>query len=150
MYKLSYIVNTILMKGRENGVLITPMKLQKLLYFWYKRYYKKTGESLFADRFEPWPYGPVVQEVYDAFKNYKGEPIASFMMDEACDIKYYNLEGDDSALAKSLEEIWDKYASKSGVALSRLTHTEGSAWYQAYKGNDQFISDAKIKEEEEL
>jgi Uncharacterized phage-associated protein len=149
MYKLAYAANTILVKGKENGVLITPMKLQKLLYFWYRAYYKKTGQALFAERFEPWMYGPVVETVYDTFKKYKGDPITTYMLDENGDTKYLTYQERD-ALSETLEEVWCRYGGLSGIKLSSITHTKGSAWYKAWMNQDQFIKDADISGEEEV
>ena len=51
--------NTILKRARNDGIDITPMKLQKMIYIVYKEYLKQTGRSLFPERFEVWKYGPV-------------------------------------------------------------------------------------------
>ena len=48
----------------KNKIWTSNLKLQKLLYFAWLRYYKKTGKSLFTDEFEAWQYGPVVPSVY--------------------------------------------------------------------------------------
>ena len=67
--------NSILQRGFKENIDITPMKLQKLIYLVYKRYYQETGKALFSERFEVWKYGPVLTSVYDEFKKYKSNAI---------------------------------------------------------------------------
>ena len=43
---------------------ISNIKLQKLLYFSWLEYYKRTGEPLFDEGFQAWRYGPVLPCVY--------------------------------------------------------------------------------------
>lgn len=47
---------------------LTPLKLQKILYYVYTTYLKNNNKPLFAEGFEKWQYGPVVTEVYHTFK----------------------------------------------------------------------------------
>lgn len=55
------IANAILYKGFNEGVDLTPMKLQRLLYLTYKEFYKRTNTLLFDEKFEVWKYGAVVE-----------------------------------------------------------------------------------------
>ena len=54
----------------QNGNIknLTPMKLQKLMYFTYGRYAAQTGRQLFSENFQAWQYGPVLSSVYQEFK----------------------------------------------------------------------------------
>lgn len=63
------IANAILYKGFNEGVDITPMKLQRLLYLTYKEFYKRTNTLLFDEKFEVWKYGPVVRSVNTALRS---------------------------------------------------------------------------------
>ena len=63
------IANAILYKGFNEGVDITPMKLQGLLYLTYKEFYKRTNTLLFDEKFEVWMYGPVVRSVNTALRS---------------------------------------------------------------------------------
>lgn len=47
---------------------LTPLKLQKILYYVAAEYFKKIGERLFSENFQKWQYGPVVKDVYHEFK----------------------------------------------------------------------------------
>ena len=53
---------------------ITPMKLQKPLYYSYA-WQLVIGKKFFSASFEAWPYGPVDKEIYHTYKHFKKEPI---------------------------------------------------------------------------
>lgn len=59
----------------DNKIWLTNLKLQKLLYFAWIKYFEKTGKPLFDDEFEAWKYGPVVPSVYYDFWQYAGSTI---------------------------------------------------------------------------
>ena len=60
-----HVGNSILMRAFIENIDITPMKLQKLIYFTYQMYLKETDIPLFDERFETWKYGPVISSVYN-------------------------------------------------------------------------------------
>ncbi len=47
---------------------LTPLKLQKILYYVSAAYLQKYDELLFEDKFQKWQYGPVVKDIYHEFK----------------------------------------------------------------------------------
>lgn len=47
---------------------LTPLKLQKILYYVSTTYLKEFDQLLFSDSFQKWQYGPVVKDVYHEFK----------------------------------------------------------------------------------
>lgn len=141
------VANNILERGFAENIDITPMKLQKLTYLVYKKYYQDTDRILFQDRFEVWKYGPVVRSIYDAFKEYRGNAIKDYHKEADGSVLVVN--EDASATFKiAINTIWDKYKLYDGIPLSAMTHKEGSAWYLAAKRHDAYLSDADIKKEE--
>ena len=55
---------------QQLGVSISPLKLQKLLYYiqaWHMVYFDK--QSLFDEEPEAWVNGPVYRQIYDEFKD---------------------------------------------------------------------------------
>lgn len=48
---------------------LTNMKLNKLLYFAQGHYLQRYGKPLFDNAVEAWDHGPVVPEVYTAYKS---------------------------------------------------------------------------------
>lgn len=65
----------ILSEAERQGIRLTPMQLQKLLYYVQGEYIGMTGKPLFAEAIEAWQHGPVVPEVYRAYKVYGRTPI---------------------------------------------------------------------------
>lgn len=125
------VCNNILKRGFEENISITPMKLQKLLYFVSCEYAKNTGRQLFAEDFGVWQYGPVLQSVYNEFKTFRGNPIKSFAKDANGDA-YAIDESTAPNLRTAINRIWDTYKNCSGITLSEITHQDGSGWSRAY------------------
>lgn len=140
------VANSILQKGFAEDIDITPMKLQKLTYLVYKKFYQDTDLILFQDKFEVWKFGPVVRSIYDAFKEYGGNAIKSYYREADGSILVVD-ENRSISFKRALETVWEKYKLYDGIPLSLMTHREGTAWHKAAKRGDAYLSDADIKEE---
>ena len=141
------VANNILKRGFTENIDISPMKLQKLVYLVYKKYYHDTGKLLFGDAFEVWKYGPVVRSIYDEFKDFGGNAIRRYRKESNGRILAVD-EKNAPAFKSCIDAIWGKYKLYGGIPLSALTHKKGSAWYKAYKRGDAYLSVEDIKEEE--
>ncbi len=95
---------------------LTPLRLQKLLYYAQGWAMASLGRPLFAERLLAWKKGPVVREVYDAFKD-RGREILSD-----------DLGGDGEELSTTerafVSSVWAEYKKHSASALVQMTHTE--------------------------
>ncbi len=95
------------------GDTISPLKLQKLIYYaqaWHLVHFDKT---LFKDKIEAWSHGPVVPAIYERFDNECRESISfEKRYDKRHKYPKMPIELDDF-----LEEIHVKYG-------------EHSAWYR--------------------
>ena len=139
--------NNFLELGQRENIDITPMKLQKLLYFLYREFLKSTKEALFSDRFEAWKYGPVLSEVYYEFSHYRDKKISKFYQNS--DGKYLKFNEDaNEQFAIALHKVWNKYKYNSGIELSKITHRSGTAWRKAWENNMKFLDDKDIMAEE--
>lgn len=141
------VANNILDRGFSEGIDITPMKLQKLTYLVYKKYYQDTKRVLFAEPFEVWKYGPVVRSIYDEFKKYKGNAIKEYCTEADGSILVVN-ENTSETFKSAMDMIWDKYKLYDGIPLSEMTHKQGSAWWKAAKRGDSYLTINDILEEE--
>ena len=140
------VANTILFAGAKDKIDISPMKLQKLIYILYKEYLKKTNKKLFNDKFCVWRYGPVITEVYMAFKKYGSKPITDF---------YYS---DDKIVSVAINpgteiydvfnHVWHLYKECDGISLSLMTHKEDTAWFKAQQEHQYVLRDEDILREE--
>ena len=97
------------------GEYLTPLKLQKLLYYAQALCIILTNSALFNDRIEHWNYGPVVISVYHRYKKdrtpLKSPPKVFF----------------DKNTESLLEEVYNRYGIYSAGALVSMTHKE-KAW----------------------
>lgn len=141
------VANNILDRSFLENIDITPMKLQKLTYLVYKKYYQDTKKTLFSEPFEVWKYGPVVRSIYDNFKQYGGNAIKDYYTSP--DGSVYLVNEDTSLRFKNaIEAIWEKYKRYDGIPLSEMTHKQGTAWWKAAKANEPYLSNNDILQEE--
>lgn len=143
-YSAMKIANYFFELGQKEKIEITPLKLQKLLYFahgWHL-VLDSEGTPLLNESIEAWRYGPVVPSVYHEFKNYRDEPIPgpflNFDDDYNIDSSFELSDEERCTLGKFLTSIWNEYGSHTGMQLSQLTHASGSPWrglYDKYKGD---------------
>ncbi|MDA8228515.1 type II toxin-antitoxin system antitoxin SocA domain-containing protein [Desulfosporosinus lacus] len=100
-----------------NCVEITPLALQKLLYFAQGFYKAFNYEYLFANDCEAWVHGPVFRNVYDKYKNRGYNPIEDNVS-----------EYDDFEISETEKEILDSiivnFGCFSGKILEKMTHIE--------------------------
>ncbi|MCL2047645.1 MAG: DUF4065 domain-containing protein [Defluviitaleaceae bacterium] len=141
------VANTVLDHSFKNGYDVSHMKLQKLIYFIYKKHLKDTDYALFAESFQAWQYGPVLRSVYNEFKEWGSKPIRSYL--------YFGDTKEALILADDMNEIYTAvnfvlsiYSRYSGAELSDFTHKEGTAWYLANQRNSHLLRNSDIKNEE--
>ncbi|EFK57342.1 DUF4065 domain-containing protein [Sphingobacterium spiritivorum] len=107
---------------------VSPLKLQKLLYYSQVWYVKKFDLKLFSDPIKAWVFGPVVPVIWNKFKIVRRSdiiaPIAHFY--PCPTILPQNV-------LDHLEEIWNSYGHLSGSELVDLTHSE-YPWNASRKG----------------
>ncbi len=67
-YPAAAIANEFLELARAEGRPLTPMHIQKLIYFAHGWNLALTGEPLIRERVEAWDYGPVIRALYGELK----------------------------------------------------------------------------------
>mgnify|MGYP002616320479 CR=1 FL=1 len=140
--------NNLLQRGFAEKIDITPMKLQKLVYFIYRDYLQKTGKALFNERFETWKYGPVCPSIYKAFKQYGSNAIRDYVYEPGENCYLTVNENSSPIFKKIIDDVWNENKYYDGIYLSSLTHREGTAWKKAYDNQSQYLLDADTREEE--
>ena len=106
---------------------LKPMKLQKLVYFAYGWYYAYHNKALFPETIYAFRHGPVVQELFERFRNLKGSPITD-------DVEPKNI---DSTIASLLGSVWKVYEPYTDLQLSDMTHAH-APWINAYRSGECF------------
>ena len=119
---------------------VSNLKLQKMLYYTWIDYYKKTGTALFFNEICAWQLGPVVPDAYYEFCSYAGTPI----------IRTYEVElsSGDTAI---INKITDDYIPIPASTLVNRSHRKGGPWdtvYQDGLGNRGIIPFSLIKDME--
>lgn len=113
----------LILESRERGDLLTPLKLQKLMFYadaWFMALYN--GE-LTTERFQAWVHGPVALSQYHRFKENRWHPI----LDEV------DMPEFDERSTNHLREILDVFGPETGPALEMMTHSE-TPWLDARGG----------------
>lgn len=115
-----YIINKCSIEKRP----VSNLKLQKLLYFVWIEYRKRTGKNLFDDKIYAWQFGPVVPEVYYDYCAYGGMDIDRRYEDDEIEIR-----AEDKAI---LDASLAGYLNCSVSRLVNMTHEQGKPWYKVY------------------
>lgn len=142
------VANTFLQRGFQKKVSISPMKLQKLIYIFYKTYLRRTDQKLFTETFGAWQKGPVVPVVYSEFKKYRANPITQYSLNnngQATIIDFSN----SHQLKQIFDEVWYRYCNFSATELSDMTHCVDGAWDRAVRNGSFLLTDNDIREEED-
>lgn len=141
---VTHVANSILRRAFRDGVPVTPMKLQKLLFFVACLYQRNTGMILFTEPFQPWKYGPVCVAVHDEFRAFNGRPITRYAQD-AAGVSYCIDEDSSPSLRKALNLVWENMKTISAVDLSRVAIRPGSAWSKAVdSGRRAYVSNVDM------
>ena len=148
-YNAKAISNYFLELAENKGRSLTPMKLQKMIFFahgWSLALYKA---PLIAEQIEAWPFGPVIPSIYHEFKHVRSGAITS----KATEFDLENFELyepklddtlEDQRTKKLLDKIWDVYSIYSAIQLSNLTHLDETPWAKA-KANFEGFNNIPIE-----
>lgn len=109
---------------RDAGSTITPLKLQKILYYAQGYYLAYNNKELFPEDFEAWAHGPANEGIYNKYKKYGFDSIPC-PVDEEINIS------DD--VCGFLSDIWQTFGIYDGKFLEEQTHKE-APWINARKG----------------
>lgn len=95
---------------------ITPLALQKALYYIQGFYYAFYNTFIFSEECEAWVHGPVYRDIYFRYRDYKFDPIKG------------KDEFDSTVFSSSEKAILDSVIKNiccySGKILERFTHSE--------------------------
>ena len=108
---------------------VTPLMLQKLLYFIQGVSYALNAKPMFTENCQAWVHGPVYPEVYDIFRDFKYNPIedARFVIFECAEDVITEEE------CRTIDLVVNTFGEYGGKVLERITHEE-MPWKLARKG----------------
>ena len=136
-YPPAAVANAFITLAGDTGV--SPMKLQKLVYFAHGWHLAINDAPLVSRHFEAWQFGPVIPELYREFKRFGSSNVDCFA-------KFFNPltrkfitpqlpDTRDAAAAQAKDiasQVWNIYGAYSAIKLSNATHKEGTPWAQFY------------------
>jgi uncharacterized phage-associated protein len=138
-YDAKAIANYFLDLARASNSALTPMKLQKLVFFAHGWCLALYGRPLIADAVEAWKFGPVIPSLYHEFKSAGSAAIetpASTVDLENFDLVFPRVPQEDRETRELLDQVWRSYGGLSAYQLSSLTHLPGSPWSQVREGRE--------------
>jgi len=126
----------ILLAQTETGLVnnLSPLKLQKLLFYSQAWYAANKDERLFEDDIVAWKHGPVIEDVYHEYKEYGSQ-----------DLKQIKVGAKKNAsLAKDLKPVLEVYGNMSAYELVARTHKE-EVWRKNYQALNKLMPFEEIK-----
>ena len=110
--KIETVIGYLLYKCED----VTPLALQKLLYYVQGFFYAFNNIFIFEDDCEAWVHGPVYRKVYHKYSDYKYDSI-----DGAASFDETIFSVAEKAV---IDGIVDNFSCYSGKVLERFTHSE--------------------------
>lgn len=124
MYDARQIANWFVQRAAADGRQLTIMQLLKLVYISHGWHLEMRHAPLFPNKIEAWKFGPVIPEVYNAFR---GQGVS---VQNPIPINGQPISSHDVHL---LEQIYGSYGRMPAQKLSDMTHEPGGPWDQATK-----------------
>lgn len=140
------IANSILRRAFKEKIAVSPMKLQKLMFFITCLYQRNTGHRLLTESFQPWRYGPVCGAVYGN-SNRSAETRSPEYAKDAMGNAYAADERSSFELKQAIDTVWSHLGCLPAVTLSRITVLPRSAWSKAVENKSRFVGNDDMAED---
>jgi hypothetical protein len=118
---------------------ITPLKLQKLMYFAYGVYAKNHEKPLFDECFQAWKNAPVLRTIFHKFKFFGRENIKDYGNNgRIVNLKEHGFIFEtkmDKETEELIEYIWNELKDIDVKKLSDWTRLNNSPWQKSYEEN---------------
>ena len=125
---------------------VTPLALQKILYFIQGIHMVLFGKPLYKEDCMAWVHGPVYEDVYELFKDFKYNPIE----DERFAIFKDRFEELSEHEKRVIDLVINTFGKYSGKVLENITHEElpwknARVGYEASEPSNEIIRKDEIK-----
>ncbi|KNY30160.1 type II toxin-antitoxin system antitoxin SocA domain-containing protein [Pseudobacteroides cellulosolvens] len=114
----------------DAGESITPLKIQKLVYYAQAWLLGIFGRPLFCEDFQAWLHGPVIPDMYIHYKTLGYKSNDSLPKPSSVDCCFNEEE------IMTLEMVWNVYGKYDGKYLEKLTHSE-VPWQIAWRKREE-------------
>ena len=137
MFDVRAIANFVLDEADAQGVEVTNMALNKIVYFVHCDFLLERKLPLVGAKIEAWQHGPVFREVYHEFKRWNDAPIlgrANRVDPSSGEVAKASLELslDDSNFLRALV---GRYVVFTASQLRAISHRDGGPWSKVW-GHD--------------
>lgn len=129
------LANLILDWADDCRISVSPMKLQKLVYYCHADFLVIVGKPLIDQDFEAWEFGPVVPSLFHEFKEFSLKPItsrASRFNPETCEREIADVP-DLGRYESVVRSSFDVYARYAATTLSDMSHSEQGPWAETLR-----------------
>ncbi len=136
----STVANSLLEIANHNEQPVSPMKLQKLVFFSHGWHLGFGLGPLSSEPAEAWQWGPVFPSLYHAVKVWGNgsilDPILQIKRDVVDGKPRYTrsaltIPPSDVTDVQLLSRIWEVYGGMTAMQLSQISHEPGGPWEQA-------------------
>ena len=146
----SALANFFINKSQKDGVPITNLKLQKLMFIGYGWVTALTSPKLIGEeKFQAWQNGPVLPSIYHQMKRFGGNDLKEYA------VEYY-IEEDlvyipkikENEILGILDKIWGIYMKFTSKDLIDLISQDDAPWMNTIKNhthNSKEISNESIE-----
>ena len=124
---------------------VTPLALQKLLYYIQGVYMALFGTALFPEDCCAWQHGPVYEKVYFLFRDFKYNPIE----DKRFGLFAGKTDGLSDEERTAADLVVDCFGKYSGKVLEIMTHNE-KPWIDARRGCRADMPSQKVVLKEDM
>lgn len=107
-----------------NGIAISDLKLQKVLYYIQLAFILHLHRDAFTDEIEAWPYGPVIRDVYNAYSSYGSTKIC---------LEYHDTEIFEEKEKEIIQSVLTNCLKRTAWELVAMSHTDDGPWANIYK-----------------
>lgn len=125
-YSAASVANAFLDLAERDGVRLTNMQLQKLVYIAHGWSLALLGKPLFYNNVHAWEWGPVIPKLYKPLRKYGAGQVTDPVPSEEPSVEPGSPE------MSVVEGVWKAYGNFSGPQLSAITHKEGTPWSETW------------------
>ena len=156
-YSPKAIANEFLNVAWAVGESLTPMKVQKLVYYAHGWHLATAGPPLVAAAVEAWRWGPVIRPLYAALAEFGDQPILSQLREVVVPpggdrwgdytLREYAVDATDGAGQYAVDvvrRVWDLYGGFTATQLSKLTHEKDTPWDQVARQHNYVLPSTPV------
>ena len=136
IYSTTHIANYFVYRAKTEGKSLTPLKVQKLVYFTHGWFLAEHTSPLINELVQAWDSGPVFSSLYHRLKKYGNQPITQLEGDSIFkDSSTYDsiipmISLSDTEAAETLDFAWKAYGDIDEANLAEHTRVQGTPWHQ--------------------